>query len=172
MSSRLTRTLLKLYPRRIRNRYGDELLDLEDELRVQGKVSRTRLIRDMLTGALLIRPTRQRRASSPARSSSSLDSQWPHNHRGRGTDAPARASHPQVQLAAQSVTAIPYGSCFVVTGSVVLAGSLHGVHRQTSAEDAVATAACRPSSAGRASRERVALRTRMPPQDWSSWHGQ
>lgn len=31
MSSRLMRTLLKLYPRRIRNRYGDELLELEDK---------------------------------------------------------------------------------------------------------------------------------------------
>ncbi len=52
MSSRLTRTLLKLYPRRIRNRYGDELLDLQDELRAQDDVSRTHLIRDMLAGAL------------------------------------------------------------------------------------------------------------------------
>jgi hypothetical protein len=46
MSSRLMRTLLKLYPRRIRNRYSDELLDLENELRAQGEVSRTRLIRE------------------------------------------------------------------------------------------------------------------------------
>lgn len=60
MSSRLTRTLLKLYPRRIRHRYGDELLDLEDELRAQGELSRTRLIRDMLVGALVIQPTRRR----------------------------------------------------------------------------------------------------------------
>lgn len=59
MSSRLTRTLLKLYPRRIRNRYGDELLDLQDELRAQDDVSRTRLIRDMLAGALLVRPARR-----------------------------------------------------------------------------------------------------------------
>lgn len=59
MSSRLTRTLLKLYPRRIRNRYGDELLDLQDELRAQDDVSRTRLIRDMLAGALLVRSARR-----------------------------------------------------------------------------------------------------------------
>jgi hypothetical protein len=60
MSSRVTRTLLRLYPRWIRDRYGDELLDLEDELRAQGEVSRKRLIRDMLVGAFVIRPTRQR----------------------------------------------------------------------------------------------------------------
>ena len=60
MSSRLMRTLLKLYPRRVRDRYGEELLALEDELSARGEVSRTRLIRDMLTGALLIWPTRQR----------------------------------------------------------------------------------------------------------------
>lgn len=36
MSSRLMRMLLKLYPRRIRNRYGDELLDLQSELEAQG----------------------------------------------------------------------------------------------------------------------------------------
>jgi len=59
MSSRLTRTLLKLYPRRIRNRYGDELLDLQDELRAQDDVSRTHLIRDMLAGALLVWPARR-----------------------------------------------------------------------------------------------------------------
>ena len=33
MSSRLMRALLKLYPRRIRKRYGDELLDLQSEPR-------------------------------------------------------------------------------------------------------------------------------------------
>ena len=60
MSSRLTRALLKLYPRRIRSRYGDELLDLQDELRGQGNLSRTRLIRDTLAGAVLVRPVRER----------------------------------------------------------------------------------------------------------------
>jgi hypothetical protein len=53
MSTRLTRALLELYPRRIRNRYGDELLDLQDQLRTEDNLSRTRLIRDTLTGALL-----------------------------------------------------------------------------------------------------------------------
>jgi hypothetical protein len=37
MSSGLTRTLLRLYPRRIRDRYGGELLDLEDELMAQAR---------------------------------------------------------------------------------------------------------------------------------------
>jgi hypothetical protein len=60
MSSRLARTLLKLYPRRVRDRYGEELLALEDELSTHGEGSRTRLIRDMLAGALLVRSTRHR----------------------------------------------------------------------------------------------------------------
>jgi hypothetical protein len=47
MSSRLTRTLLKLYPRRILGRNGDELPDLEDELWAKGELSRTRLLSDM-----------------------------------------------------------------------------------------------------------------------------
>jgi hypothetical protein len=59
MSSRFMRTLLKLYPRRIRQRYGDELLDLQDELSAQDHASRARLIRDMLAGALLVRNTRR-----------------------------------------------------------------------------------------------------------------
>jgi hypothetical protein len=67
MSSRLTRTLLKLYPRRIRNRYGDKLLELQDELRAQDDVSRTRLIRDMIAGALLVRPARRRRPRATSR---------------------------------------------------------------------------------------------------------
>jgi hypothetical protein len=108
MSSRLTRTLLRLYPRRIRDRYGEELLDLEDELRAHGEVSRTRLIRDMLTGALLIRLTRQRArlvvgavlvVVGLAVTGTIIG--------GRGTGAPARASHPRVQLVAQTITAMP-----------------------------------------------------------------
>jgi hypothetical protein len=60
MSSRMTRTLLRLYPRRIRDRYGQELLDLEDELRAQGEVSHARLTWDVLTGALMLRYSRRR----------------------------------------------------------------------------------------------------------------
>lgn len=59
MSSGLTRALLKLYPRPFRDRYGDELFDLQDELRAQGDVSRMHLIRDMLAGAVLVRPARR-----------------------------------------------------------------------------------------------------------------
>lgn len=118
------RTLLSLYPRRIRNRYGDELLDLEAELRAQGEVSRPRLIRDMLAGAVLIRPTRQRACLVTgavlvivglAVAGTIVG--------GHGTASPARA-----RLAAQSATvagrmraeartANRYGTCFVATGS-------------------------------------------------------
>jgi hypothetical protein len=118
MSSRLTRTLLKLYPRRIRNRYGDELLDLQDELRAQDDVSRTRLTRDMLAGALLVRPARRAYLvigavlviGGLAMAGTIIG--------GRGTDSPARTSYPQVRLAAQNPEVIPYGSsCFVADGS-------------------------------------------------------
>ncbi len=116
MSSRLTRTLLKLYPRRIRDRYGDELLDLQDELRAQGEVSRLRLVRDMLVGALVIRPARRTYLTAGAvlvigglaMAGTIL---------GGGTGAPARASHHKVRLAVPAVTANPYGSCFVAGGS-------------------------------------------------------
>ena len=60
MSSRLARTLLKLYPRRVRDRYGAELLDLQTELEAQHQVSRARLTLDMLAGALSVRHRRER----------------------------------------------------------------------------------------------------------------
>jgi hypothetical protein len=118
MSSRLTRTLLKLYPRRIRDRYGEGLLDLEDELRAQGEVSRSRLIRDMLTGALLVWATR-RRARIVAGTVLVVVGLVVAGTviGGRGTDAPARASGPRVQLTAQYVPANPYGVCPVAAGS-------------------------------------------------------
>jgi len=117
VSSRLTRTLLKLYPRRIRDRYGEELLNLQDELRAQGDLSRMRLIPDMVAGALLVRPARWAYVmigtalliGGLAVAATSVG--------GRGTGSPARASHPQVRLAVQSVTASPYRSCFVADGS-------------------------------------------------------
>ena len=118
MSSRATRALLKLYPRRIRDRYGDELLDLEDELRAHGDVSRARLIRDMLTGALLIRTNHQRArlaigavlvVGGLAVAGAMLGE--------RGTDSLARPSHPRVQLEAQTVMPAPYGACPVAAGS-------------------------------------------------------
>ena len=60
MSQRLARALLRLYPGRIRRRYGPELLELQDQLRAEGELSRVRLIRDALTGALLARSARRR----------------------------------------------------------------------------------------------------------------
>ena len=59
MNARLTRLLLRLYPKRIRDRYGNELVDLHDELRARDHISRSRLVKDMLTGAVLARPARQ-----------------------------------------------------------------------------------------------------------------
>jgi hypothetical protein len=133
------RTLLKLYPRRIRNRYGDELLDLEDELRAQSEVSRTRLIRDMLTGALLIRPTRQRARLVIGAVLVIVGLAMAGTIIGlRGTDSPARGFPPHGRLAAQSVTAIPYGSCFVATSPSCSLAPCTVFTGQTSAEDAVA----------------------------------
>ena len=116
MSSRLARALLKLYPRRVRDRYGDELLDLQDELRAQGDVSRKRLVRDMLAGALAARPVSRAHlitgvvlvVGALALAGTIVG--------GRGTDSPAPASHPRV-LATKNINVIPYGSCFVAGGS-------------------------------------------------------
>jgi hypothetical protein len=60
MSSALTRMLRKLYPRHVRDRYGDELLDLQDELRARGEISRVGLLRDAIVGSMLARSRRQR----------------------------------------------------------------------------------------------------------------
>jgi hypothetical protein len=123
MSSRLMRTLLKLYPRRIRNRYSDELLALQRELRAQGDVSRTRLIRDMLAGALLVRPARHRARLvigtvlltgavlvivGLAIAGTIIG--------GRDIDSPARAWYPQGRLTVRSAVAAP-PTCFVADGS-------------------------------------------------------
>lgn len=116
MSSRLARTLLKLYPRRIRSRYGDELLDLQDELRAQDDVSRTRLIRDMLAGALLVRPARRAYLvigavlviGGLAVAGAAIG--------GPGADSPALASHPQARLTVRSAVAAP-PTCLLADGS-------------------------------------------------------
>jgi hypothetical protein len=60
MSRRMARALLRLYPRRIRRRYGEELLDLQDELRAEGELSRGVLLRDLVVGAFLARSVRRR----------------------------------------------------------------------------------------------------------------
>jgi hypothetical protein len=60
MSSPFTRMLSRLYPRHVRDRYGDELLELQDELRARGEISRVGLLRDAIVGAVLARSRRQR----------------------------------------------------------------------------------------------------------------
>jgi hypothetical protein len=117
VSSRLTRMLLKLYPRRIRDRYGDELLDLQDELRGQGDLSRMRLIRDMLAGAFLVRSARRAYLMMGAALLIGGLGFVGTKVGGRGTESPARASHPQVRLAVPSATASPYRSCLAAGGS-------------------------------------------------------
>jgi hypothetical protein len=118
MSSRLTRALLRLYPRRIRNRYGDELLDLQDELRNRDNLSRTRLIRDGLTAAVVVRPGRERARLVIAAVlvivglaiAGSVIA-------GAGGSSRALTSRAKARAAAPHVNATPYGSCFVATGS-------------------------------------------------------
>jgi hypothetical protein len=60
MSQRFGRMLLRLYPSRVRERYGDELLDLQTELRSEGELSLLRLTGDGITGALIARSATQR----------------------------------------------------------------------------------------------------------------
>ncbi len=124
MSSRLTRALLKLYPRRVRKRYGAELLDLQDELRAQGDVSRIRMIRDMLAGALLLRPARRARLVIGAALVIAGLAVTGAIVSGPGTGSPSRSSHSHVRLGAKNLrlavktaTAVPYGSCFVGSGT-------------------------------------------------------
>ena len=118
MSSRWTRALLKLYPRRIRSRYGDELLDLQDELRTQGNLSRTRLICDTLAGAVLVRPVRERARlvvaailvmAGLAIAGSIIAA--------AGTSSRRQTSSSRGRAAVPQVNALPYGTCFVAAGS-------------------------------------------------------
>jgi hypothetical protein len=60
MNERLVRMLLALYPRRIRDRYGAELIDLHRELEPHDVAGRARLIADVLVGALAARSARER----------------------------------------------------------------------------------------------------------------
>ena len=134
------RMLLKLYPRRIRNRYGDELLDLQDELRTQGNVSRTRMIRDTIAGAVLVRPARQRAhvvITAAVIVVVGLVIAGTIITRG-GTTSRLRPAHPQARLVAQSVEAVPYGTCFVAAGSSCSIAPCTEFIDQTSTESAVA----------------------------------
>lgn len=137
MSSRLTRTLLKLYPRRIRNRYGNELLDLQDELRAQGEVSSMRLIRDMLAGALLVRPARRAYLMIGAVLVIVGLAVGGAAIRGLEADSPARASHPQTALTVRSAVAAP-PTCFVADGSSCSLTPCSEFTGRSSTEDAVA----------------------------------
>jgi hypothetical protein len=60
MSSRVTRFMPKLYPRAIQDRYAQEMVELDDELKEHGDLSRPRLLWDMLGGALLLWRARSR----------------------------------------------------------------------------------------------------------------
>jgi hypothetical protein len=138
MSSRLTRTLLKLYPRRIRDRYGDELLGLQDELRAKGDVSRVHLIGDMLAAALLVRPARWVCLTIGALLVIGGLAMAGAIITGRGTGTPAQASRPQVRLGVQSATANPYRTCSVAGGSSCSLVPCSQFTGQPSAEAAVA----------------------------------
>jgi hypothetical protein len=138
MSSRLTRTLLKLYPRRIRDWYGDELLGLQDELRAKGDVSRMRLIGDMLAAALRVRPARWVCLTIAALLVIGGLAMAGAIIGGRGTGTPVRASRPQVRLAVQSATANPYRTCSVAGGSSCSLAPCSQTTGQPSAEGAVA----------------------------------
>ena len=111
MSSRLMRALLRLYPRRVRKRYGDELLDLQSELAAKGDLSRTRLIRDVFAGALLVRSSRQRAhvvigavlvMVGLATAVTIISAP--------GTNPHARASRPELRLAFTSPNPTPHAS--------------------------------------------------------------
>lgn len=138
MSSRLTRTLLKLYPRRIRDRYGDELLDLQDELRAKGDVSRIRLIGDTLAAALLIRSARRACLAIGALLVIGGLAMTGTIISGRGTATPPRASRPQVRLGVQSATANPYRTCSLAGGSSCSLAPCSQFTGQPSAQGAVA----------------------------------
>jgi hypothetical protein len=138
MSSRLTRALLKLYPRRIRSRYGDELLDLQDELRTQGNLSRARLIRDTLAGAVLVRPVRERARllitailviAGLATAGSIIAA--------AGSSSRTQTSGSRARAAVPHVNATPYGTCFVATGSSCSLAACTQFTGQTSTQNAV-----------------------------------
>jgi hypothetical protein len=61
MSARLLALLLRLYPRAIRERYGDELLELSRELQARGDRGRVASVGDLLAGAWRVRLRRPAR---------------------------------------------------------------------------------------------------------------
>ena len=152
MSSRLARTLLKLYPRRVRDRYGEELLALEDEMRAHGERSRIRLIRDMLIGALLVRPARRRlRLMMGAVCVVTAVAGVAVVLVGHGFDVSSRGSHSSTRLAAlaslnrnrhaPTITGPiqPGGTCFVAADSSCSTTPCSQFAGPTSTQDAAAT---------------------------------
>jgi hypothetical protein len=128
MSSRVTRVLLRLYPRRVRARYGDELLGLQDELRERGPLSRSRLVLDAIAGAFLARTLRQRTQLAAGVAVLIIAIGVAATAHDRGTAV--RASTPNLR-------AVPATSCFVGGGSACSATSCAQFAAQGSAEDAV-----------------------------------
>jgi hypothetical protein len=151
MSSRVMRLLLKLYPRRVRKRYGDELLDLHDELRAQGDASRTSLIRDTVAGALLVRPVRQRAylAVGALIVIAGLALAGTMISGGGNASTKVAALRPRVRLAVGTAVAVPYGTCFVADGSSCSLSACDEFIAQGSTEDAVAHTVV-PSDLGKA----------------------
>ena len=159
------RMLLKLYPRRIRDRYGDELVDLQSEMEARGDLSRARLICDVILGALLVRPTRQRAhlvvgamliIGGLAVAGTILG--------GRGnTHAPARASHPPVRLEARAARG---SSCYVAAaGSSCAISPCTELADRSSTGGAVATLNVAPSqSRPRRTKKRCAAYPHVRPR--------
>ncbi len=115
MSDRFARILLRLYPRRIRDRYGDELVELQNELDAQRTFPRTRLAWDMLAGALFVRSARERARivlvavlvlSAMALAGTAIGGS------GSSTASASRRGPPVLRLDAQIG-----GTCFVTAGS-------------------------------------------------------
>ena len=113
---RLLRLLLKLYPRRFRRRYGDELLDLQHELKAHAGVSPARLLVDLLAGALLVRPVRRTRLLIAAVCViAGLTIAGPII---AGRSAHPSAAYPQIRLTAKRIPATSASrGCFVAAGS-------------------------------------------------------
>lgn len=96
-------------------------MDLQDELRAQGELSRMRLIRDMLAGALLVRPTRWAYLIIAAALLIGGLAVVSTSVGGRGTDLPAPPSRAELRLTAKAAAAaVPYRSCLVARGSCSL----------------------------------------------------
>ena len=111
MNARLFRLLLWLYPRRIRDRYGSELIDLHRDLDRHDANHRARLVLDMFVGALAARTTRER-----ARLIAGGVALIAAVAFGIAMSAGHAANRPPARLAL-TATPIKAHSCFVTSGS-------------------------------------------------------